>query len=151
MMQMLFLAFLATAAIQDLREKQVKLWVFFLFGLLSLGLAGYLWLKPGMAYSWQEHLKSSSLGLGLLGMGRICREEIGAGDGLFFLISGWQLSFQENLLLLCGGMILCGLYAMTVFVWYRIFCQKRVGKETIPFLPFVAVWGVWMTSAQLFS
>ena len=140
---LLFLGYLLAAAIQDFREKQVKIWVFVLFGFLGL-------ITAGKNLGWQEHLKSSCLGLGLLGLGKVSRWEIGAGDGLFFLISGYLLSFWENMMMRCGGVMLCGLYAMIRFVWHRMHRGNRIGKENVPFLPFVAVWGVCVTAVQFF-
>lgn len=139
----LFLAYLLTAAWQDFQEKQVKIWVFVLFGFLGF-------VTAGKNLGWQEHIRSSLLGIGLLGLGKISRWEIGAGDGLFFLISGCFLSFRENMMMLCGGIMLCGLYAMILFVWCRIGTGIRIGKNTVPFLPFVAAWGVCMTTMQFF-
>ena len=63
---LLFLGYLLAAAIQDFREKQVKIWVFVLFGFLGL-------ITAGKNLGWQEHLKSSCLGLGLLGLGKVSR------------------------------------------------------------------------------
>lgn len=145
---LLFGIFLFIAAMQDLRNKQVKLWVFILFGVLALGMKVFFWLGSENPFCWQECLKENCLGLGLLGLGKFCRGEIGTGDGIFFLISGWLLGFKENLLMLCGGVMLCGLYAMIAFVWYRIHKKIGIGKVTIPFLPFVAAWGVLRISAQ---
>lgn len=148
---LLFGIFLFIAAMQDLRSKQVELWVFILFGILAFGLKVFLWLRSGTSICWWGHLKESCLGLGLLGLGKFCQGEIGAGDGLFFLISGWLLGFRENLLMFYGGVMFCGLYAMTTFVWYRICKKTKIGKVTIPFLPFVAVWGVlWISVQSLF-
>ena len=48
----IFLAFLLVAAIQDLYRKKVKVWVFVVFGILALGLNGYLWIVQKEDSMW---------------------------------------------------------------------------------------------------
>ena len=56
---LLFGIFLFIAAMQDLRNKQVKLWVFILFGVLALGMKVFFWLGSGNPFCWQECLKEN--------------------------------------------------------------------------------------------
>lgn len=139
-----FLGFMLTAAIQDFRKKEVDLWVFVLFGAAAFLLNVYLWITAETKFLWQEHLLSCGLGAGLLLTGKLSQDGIGAGDGLFFLTSGLMLRFWENLTILCSGIFLGGMYGLAVFGWNQIYGKKNVRKMTIPFLPFVAIPGIWM-------
>ena len=78
-------------------------------------------------------------------------EEIGIGDGLFFLISGLMLDFFQNLTVLCMGVVLCGLYGMVLFVWNQIYWKKDVRKLTIPFFFFFLIPGIWITAMELWG
>ncbi len=144
-----FAVFLLTAAAQDFKRQQVKLWVYILFGLLALIWDGYLWRTADVGFSWNRHLASCSIGICLYLAGRLLEGGIGAGDGLFFLISGLMLDFSENLAVMCMGVMLCGLYGMVLFVWNQIYWKKNVRKLSIPFLPFAAIPGIWMAGMEL--
>lgn len=143
----IFLVFLLVVAIQDLHRKKVKVWVFVVFGILALGLNGYLWIVQKEDSMW-NHVLSASLGAGLLALGRFCEGNIGTGDGWFFAVSGLMLEFWENLSLLCMGVMLCGSYGLAVLVWNQIRTGERAGNKTVPFLPFVAVPGILMAMEQ---
>lgn len=139
-----FMGFLLVAAGQDLYRKGIKVWVFVLFGIIALAADGYLWSQAGGEFCWRSHLWSCGVGAGLLLLGKICGGSIGAGDGCFFLISGLLLEFWENLMVLCIGVILCGSYGLCLFVWKKIRTGENIGKQTVPFLPFAVIPGVWM-------
>lgn len=141
----IFSGFMLTAAIQDLRKKEVELWVFVLFGGAACLLNIYLWLSARTGLAWQDQLLSCGLGAGLLLAAKLSQGGIGAGDGLFFLISGLMLRFWENLVILCGGILLGGMYALAVFGWNQMYGTRNVRKITIPFLPFAALPGIWMS------
>lgn len=140
----IFLVYLLTAAIQDLSRKQVKIWVFVLFGILALTLDGYMWVILGEKFSWETHLWGIVLGAGLLLGGKMCGGNIGAGDGWFFVVSGLLLGIWENLIMFCIGVLLCGIYGLTIFTWRWVRTGKSAGKVTIPLLPFVAIPGIVM-------
>lgn len=149
-MQGVFFLYLMTASIQDIKTKQIKIWVFFLFGALALVSDGYMWMAASENFLWKSHLASCSLGLGMLGLGKISRGAVGTGDGLFFLISGLMLNFGENLFVLCGGILLCGICGMAIFVWKWISAGEKSGKRTLPFLPFAAIPGICLTVIRIF-
>ncbi|MCI9534669.1 MAG: pilus assembly protein CpaA [Lachnospiraceae bacterium] len=140
----IFSGFMLTAAVKDLHKKEVELWVFALFGAAAFLMNVYLGVVTKADLLWQEQLMSCSLGAGLLLMGRFSRGGIGAGDGLFFLTSGLMLRFWENLTILCVGILLGGMYALTVFGWNQMYGRRNVRNETIPFLPFAAIPGIWL-------
>lgn len=140
----LFAGFLLLAAAQDLRKKEVDIWIFLLFG----GMALVVLLKKAAANPEQwvlsEPAGGALLGVIIVVVSVFSRGKIGAGDGCFFIVSGLMLGFWENLLLIFYGMLLCGLFSLVYLVWCRLWLEKSVGAYTIPFLPFVALPGVWL-------
>ena len=146
MEQWVFGMFLAVAAGQDLKKKQVDIWVYFLFGGLALAVAAMRQLVGNIGYQWMEHLGGICIGLLLSGLGIISRGGIGIGDGCFFLVSGMMLKFQESMMLLCYGTLLCGLYCLIYLVWRRFHAEGLVGvrKQIVPFLPFLIPPGMWL-------
>ncbi len=147
---MLFLAFLWIAAIQDFFQKQVKLWVFVLFGVIAIIISSYLWISQNHDFPWKEHLGSCCLGTLLLGAGKLCNGEVGSGDGLFFMVSGTMLGFGENLALLCSSIALCGIYSLIYLCFYQI-QGRNMRKATLPFLPFALLPGTWLVSCLLLN
>ena len=88
-----------------------------------------------------RRILSSSIGILLLLIGKASRGSIGAGDGCFFLVSGLLLDPCPNLWLFSVSVFLCGVYSLGLFVRARFTGESRIGKETLAFLPFVAVAG----------
>lgn len=146
MEQWIFGMFLAVAAGQDLKKKQVDIWIYFLFGGLALAAAAMQQLVGNDGYQWMEHLGGMCIGLLLSGLGIISRGSIGIGDGCFFLVSGMILKFQESMMLLCYGTLFCGLYCLVYLVWRRFHSDRIAGvrKHIVPFLPFLIPPGVWL-------
>lgn len=139
----LFLCFLCVAAVQDLREKQVEVRVFVIFGLLSILLCGYQW-KIGSWNGWLDVGSNLCVAAGLIGAAVIWREAVGLGDGCFFLVSGLLLGFWENLALLFYGLLLCGSYCLVKLVFGRLGGGQHVKTQTVPFLPFLVPAGIWL-------
>lgn len=140
----LFACFLLLAAAQDLKRKQVDIWVYLLFGgaALTAGIGRQL---TGTADSvWLEHLGGAGLGLGLLVASAVSRGGIGMGDGCFFVVSGLFLGFWENFMILCYGVLLCGMFCLGYLIWCRFHVISDVRKRVIPFLPFVVPPGIWV-------
>ncbi len=145
----LFLVFLAAAAAQDLRRQQIELWVYLVFGTVAAAVLviGCMENADGAGMIWQylgDRAAGAVLGLVLLGFGAVSRGGIGAGDGLFFLISGLMLGFWDNLALLCYGILCCGSFCLGYFMWKRLQRAGAAGCDTVPFLPFVAIPGIWL-------
>lgn len=139
----LFLCFLLVAAGQDLREKQVEVRVFVIFGLLAVLLCGYQW-RTGAWNGWPEAAANLFIAAGLIGAAMIWRGAVGLGDGCFFLISGLLLGFWENLALLLYGMLLCGGYCLLKLVFGGLHGGINVKNQTVPFLPFLVPAGLWL-------
>lgn len=139
----IFAGFLATAAVQDWRSKQVSVWVYLLFGAAALVGAGWR-LLAGEGLRWMELAGSICIGLSMLGAGFATGGAIGSGDGCFFLVSSLLLGFWDNLLLLCYGTLLCGSYGLGYLVWCRWHTTELEKKKVVPFLPFLVPPGIWL-------
>lgn len=139
----LFGCFLMAAAMQDWKRKQVDVWIYLLFGSLSLVLLFYRILS-GEDVKWIELVGSGCIGLGMLGFGIISYGGIGSGDGCFFLISSLMIGFWENLVLLYCGTMLCGVFSLGYWAWCRWHTVEHAGKRVIPFLPFLVPPGIWL-------
>lgn len=142
----LFLMFLLTAAWQDAWNKEVPIWLFWAGGIAAMGLFGWNLINDvlySVSGAWMklcvDCMAGSMLGIGLLICGKLTGGAIGSGDGWFFLVSGWFLGLKNAALLLCGGILFCGSWALGVFCWKRVHCNENAGKMTLPFLPFVAL------------
>lgn len=140
----IFAGFLAVSAIQDLRKKRVELWIYLLFGGMAFVWAGCQILRARETYLILDHLASVVIGIGILLAGVWSDGAVGSGDGLFFCVAGVILGFWENVMLLLYGTLLCGLFSLGYFLWGRVHGMEGVGKTMIPFLPFVAVPGIWL-------
>lgn len=142
-MKGIFLCFVLLAAGQDLKRKQVDVCIYLVFGIAAMG-SVCIQLAAGETYNLLEHVAAASIGVGLLGLGMLSGGSIGTGDGCFFLVSGLMLGFWENLAMLCYGTLLCGVFCLIYFWWGRMHGWKNIGKQTIPFLPFAALPGIWL-------
>ncbi len=146
MQKWIFGVFLSVAAGQDLRKKKVDVWVYLVFGSFALSSWFYEFLSvPESKRIWEIFLKLCP-GMMLLGISSISRGGIGIGDGCFFLISGLLLSVRNNLVLLCWGIMLCGMYSFGYLMWIRMKRRsfRKAGGEVVPFLPFLVPFGIWM-------
>lgn len=140
----LFACFLLLAAGQDLKKKEVNVWVFAVFGILAIGVAVIECFQTGGGYDWLEHVSSASLGLGLLGAGMMTGGKIGSGDGWFFVISGIMLGFWDNFMILSYAIILSGVFCLFWFAGAQVCGTNIYGKHTVPFLPFVAIPSIYI-------
>lgn len=130
----IFSLFLFIFAWQDWKTKSVSVWL-----LAAAGLAGVIlsFLQGTFGLS---RLISCLPGAGLLLLSRLTDEAVGAGDGLFFIVSGLFLNTEMNFGLLIYGILLNGLSCGGIYFCHR-FQGKNAGKKTIPFLPFlIPVW-----------
>lgn len=126
--------FLLAAAWEDGCRKSISIKL-----LISAGAAGIV-----LCFFQREdltgRLTGCLVGLALLGVSRLTGESVGTGDGCFFIISGLFFPALFNLKLLVYGLSLCGIFCGTFFLIKRV-NGVDVGKEKIPFIPFlVPVW-----------
>jgi len=144
-----FSGFLLLAAWQDLRHKEIEIRILWagvvLAGVLCVGQG--IWLSEELSLQVKEVWKivgagrvlGSMPGVALLALGRLTGGGIGAGDGWFFLVSGLILGLQDNFTMLCGGILLCGSWALGLYCWKWLKGNADAGKGTLPFLPFATV------------
>ena len=151
--EIILFVFLIVASIWDLKEKRIPVWVFSLtaglivcldFGyliteLLSVdGAEGTKIVTEGLAGTGSriliQKLGGMAVGLVLLAVSKLTGGEIGEGDGIAFLITGFTLGFRDNFLLLCEALLLS-------FVWSLILIiAKKINlKTSLPFVPFVLI------------
>ena len=149
----IFIIFLMTAAWQDLKAKQIRIWVLCLAGMaavvfqvLTVFMALYTGeesvVRPmimaggaalygdgsGTGSVWEvclPYLSGLLPGVALLGFSWLS-QGIGTGDGCFFLVSGLLLGLADNLLLLCGAVFSSGLFGLGYYVFHCVNrCQNR--------------------------
>lgn len=147
----IFGMFLAVAAGQDLKKKQVDIWVYIVFGMLAFLITAERKLGGTAEFCWNDHIGGISLGLLILGIGIISRGKIGLGDGLFFVVSSLILKLPETMLLLCYGLLFCGLYSLGYLVWMRFQTSEiqAIRGQIVPFLPFLVPPGIWILTAGI--
>ena len=153
----IFGLFLLAAAWQDFRMKAVERRVYLGFGAAAAAwnlavIAG----APEAGAGWSGVLalllvRAASMlpGVGLLVLGRVSRGNVGSGDGWFFLVSGLLLDASRNLALLCWGVMLCGLYCLGYLVYGRFRGRRNSERQTVAFLPFVALAEAGMVLGRL--
>ena len=143
--------FLAWAAVQDARYREIPIRLFQLFG-LSAVIFLLAELGPGRVYDdpysfLMNRVGGALIGVLLLVLCRMTRGAVGSGDGVFFLISGLLLGVRRNFLLFAGGVFLSGLYSLGLLVVCRFRNRSLRRTDTLPFLPFAAVAGVLFMAA----
>lgn len=134
MNRIFFGIFLLAAAWEDGRRKSISIQLF-----ISAGAAGII-LCLLQREDLISRLTGCLVGLALLVVSRLTNESVGTGDGCFFIISGLFFPVLFNLKLLVYGLSLCGIFCSLFFLINRV-NGVDVGKEKIPFIPFlVPVW-----------
>ena len=110
----LFFVFLGIAACQDLRTRRISLDV--LVGGAAAGIITCVWKArfPG------EIILAMIPGIGLLIVSILTGGLLGEGDGLFLIVSGFFLEWQECVLLLITGQIFCGIFGLAMMVGAQI-------------------------------
>lgn len=156
---MAVILFLVVAAAFDWKYREIPGWIYLLAGVEAVLWRGScltelqaLWGEKQVRLllhgntemvNLGEALGGAAIGAALLAAAKGTGSGIGTGDGLLFLVTGIYVGFWENLLLLCGSLLLCSGWGLA-----RMFCRgigwDRVKKETVPFLPFVVPVGLWL-------
>lgn len=139
MKEMLFLIFLAVAAWQDMRDKEIDAWLYVVFG-------GLIWFGKlcfdGPVELWQEAVNAVP-GIALVLLSRLSGGAVGEGDGWFFVVAGVALGVWNAVALFFMSLFLCCLWCagMAVWGWRR---RISVRRKTVPFLPFVLPAVLWI-------
>ena len=139
MKEMLFLIFLAVAAWQDMRDKEIDAWLYVVFG-------GLIWFGKlcfdGPVELWREAVNAVP-GIALVLLSRLSGGAVGEGDGWFFVVAGVALGVWNAVALFFIALFLCCLWCagMAVWGWRR---RISVRRKTVPFLPFVLPAVLWI-------
>lgn len=139
MKEMLFLIFLAAAAWQDMRDKEIDAWLYVVFG-------GLIWFGKlcfdGPVELWREAVNAVP-GIALVLLSRLSGGAVGEGDGWFFVVAGVALGVRNAVALFFMSLFLCCLWCagMAVWGWRR---RISVRRRTVPFLPFVLPAVLWI-------
>ncbi len=139
MKEMLFLIFLAVAAWQDMRDKEIDAWLYVVFG-------GLIWFGKlcfdGPVELWREAVNAVP-GIALVLLSRLSGGAVGEGDGWFFVVAGVALGVRNAVALFFMSLFLCCLWCagMAVWGWRR---RISVRRKTVPLLPFVLPAVLWI-------
>lgn len=114
---------------EDLRTKEIRVWV---VGLLAvLGVCFHIGLGR---LEIPQVLGGCAVGVVLYGVSLLSKEAIGKGDALCFMATGIYLGFWGNLFLLWSSFVVAGIVGI---LYGKI---RGVDKEvSLPFLPYVFV------------
>lgn len=131
----LFLLFLLTAALRDLKDRRVERWI-----LLAGIAAGLVFpVDPGLSLSLRERIPAVFPGMFFLLLRR-AGAAVGEADGLALIACGLFLGISREAGLLLAASFLCAGVAGVIFL-RGIFRGENLGKRKIPFLPFLfAAW-----------
>ena len=132
------LSMLGICTVQDVRKKQISIWIAVAFAVG--GIALYIWKNP---FTLQELSGGMALGGILLVLAFLTRESIGMGDGLLLVVTGLYLGFWENLWLILGALGLASLASLVLVV-----VHKKGRTYEMPFVPFMLISYVVMVAAQ---
>lgn len=114
-------------SVQDIKEKKISIILLTAGGVL---LSALFLLTGGIAVT--SRLSGLLLGLLLLAVGRLFKDQIGAGDGAIICITGICLGFAKNLNLMLLGLSLAAILSLFLLIF-----KKAGRKDTIPFVPFL--------------
>lgn len=124
------LGFLTICALFDWKRKQIPI-ISLLVGGMIISISCLIQIVLG-ARTLGDSFGGMLVGVFLLFISFITRQQIGIGDGILFVITGIGLGFLNNIILLFSSLFLTSIVALSLFVAKKI---KR--KETLPFIPFV--------------
>lgn len=140
----LFFVFLGIAAWQDLRTRSIGLEV--LAGGAAAGIITCIWKERFLG----EIILAMIPGISLLLVSVMTEGLLGVGDGLFFIVSGLFLGWQECVMLLISGQIFCGIFGLAMMVGAQIGAGGgSIRKLRLPFLPFLLPAALWMVFMRI--
>lgn len=118
---------LLLCSIQDIKKKKINI------GLIAVGALLLIMVSSVLGcITMLNRFAGLSLGVVLLGLCYVTRGKIGIGDGLILCVTGINLGFLKNSLLL-----LYALFGAAVFSAILIFFWHVNRHKTIPFAPFL--------------
>ena len=111
----------------DIRKKEICVPV------LSFLAGGILWqIRQGLL--WPAGIISMGIGVFIILIALISGGMVGFGDGLLILTMGSVLGAGELAGILCGALLLCGIYSGIEYLML-----KKSRSEEIPFVPFLLI------------
>lgn len=118
---------LGVHSIEDIRERKITVTV-----TLFSGIVGILLHLLFQNQSIFAMLLGMVPGILLLGLSQMTHGQIGAGDGIVFMLTGFYLGFVENMLLMLLSFTLAGIWGFLLLA--AGCCQRR---DRIPLIPFL--------------
>ena len=112
----------------DIRKKEICLPVLFIF------LAGGILWRIRQGLLWPAGIMSMGIGVFIILIALISGGMVGFGDGLLILTMGSVLGAGELAGILCGALLLCGIYSGIEYLML-----KKSRSEEIPFVPFLLI------------
>lgn len=125
----LFIYFLA-ASVYDVKDRKIPMFVSAAAACVLFVIRLYFVCRGEMPV--QTAFLGVGIGAALLGVSVLTKGEIGAGDGMMFMVSGLVSGFYENAVLLFVSLVFTAAAGGVLVV------VKRVGRKyELPFAPFV--------------
>lgn len=121
------LGLLSVCSMEDIRKREIGVYKIFM-----VGIAGVLLHIFHEKIEIYNLLAGMLVGLVMLLLGKIFEGSIGIGDGLILMDTGILLGLEENLELFLNGLLLAGIWALILCVFFR---KKK--EYEIPFVPFL--------------
>ena len=137
-MKYVWLVGLTLAAWEDVRYRQISIFVLFFLGVFGLWNLYEAW-NLGVSVLGQ-YLAAASIGIVMLLLSKATEGALGDGDGLFFLVSACYLMLDEIIILFLGSLEIACIWGMVLFL-------KKRRNTTIPFLS--CAWPVGMMIAWM--
>ena len=148
----ILLIFLTAASVWDLKERCIPVWVFVLpavmmvlleIGCITNEVLGTVNAAGNTIITAEcvggtvnkiliEKLGGMAVGFVLLAVSKLTHGQIGEGDGIAFVITGFCLGFEENFLLLLEALLFSSVWSVLLML------MKKINlKTSLPFVPFV--------------
>ena len=124
------LGLLSICGWSDYREKQISciaLW----FGGIGISIISLIQILSGNKL-WWDSLGGAGIGIILVLLSIVTRQQIGMGDGILFVITGIGLGIANNTILLMSSLCITSVVSLAL-----LSVKKVQRKTTVPFIPFV--------------
>lgn len=128
---------LLICGIKDLRYKKIPLWVVTVTFLIIVVLGMFCSFIP-----YTSRIGGVCIGIIIIFISKITREQIGLGDGLVFCVTGIGLGIWINI-----GLLLWSLCFSAIYAGFVLIVKKKNKKHVIPWIPFVFfsyLWGLYI-------